>query len=192
VPDQWAFAYFSTKPLSNWKEDLQRRYEFFLKWVKEGAPPCFWISAFTFPTGFTTSLLQRYSRKKDCPPIDRLEFDFLPQTRKLPEFQEGPKDGAYIYGLFLEGAKWDEEKSCLCEPEVMELYVPMPVIWFKPIQKRVKPPGNVYQCPLYYYPIRKGTVERDSYMMNVDLKLGETLSDHWIKRGTAMLMSIGS
>mmetsp|Transcript_6338 Transcript_6338/g.7546 ORF Transcript_6338/g.7546 Transcript_6338/m.7546 type:complete len:83 (+) Transcript_6338:4192-4440(+) len=81
---------------------------------------------------------------------------------------------------------------CLCEPEVMELYVPMPVIQFKPISKRTKPPQNVYECPTYYYPIRKGTVERDSYMMRIDLKLGESPSEHWIKRGTALLMSIGS
>ena len=33
VPDQWAFAYFSTKPLSGWKEDLSRRYDFFRDWV---------------------------------------------------------------------------------------------------------------------------------------------------------------
>ena len=105
---------------------------------------------------------------------------------------DGPKDGAYIRGLYLEGAKWDEEKSTLCEPEVMELYVNMPVIHFKPIPKRVKPPQNVYECPCYYYPIRKGTVERDSYMMKIDLKLGESPSDHWIKRGTALLMSIGN
>jgi len=77
VPEQWAFAYFSTKPLSNWKEDLGRRYEFFKEWVTSGTPNAFWISAFTFPTGFTTGLLQRFSRKKDSPPIDRLEFDFI-------------------------------------------------------------------------------------------------------------------
>lgn len=197
VPDQWSKAYFSTKPLSNWKEDLSNRYQFFKEWVTTGTPNAFWISAFTYPTGFTTSLLQRFSRKKDSPPIDRLEFDFIVQTRKLAEFMEGPKDGAYIWGLYLEGGKWDEEKGNLCEPEVMELYVAMPVIHFKPISKRVKPPQSMYDCPCYYYPIRKGTVERDSYMMKVDLKMtSDTTStqskqDFWIKRGTALLMSIG-
>lgn len=63
VPDAWAFAYFSTKPLSNWKEDLSARYDFFKNWVTKGTPVVFWISAFTFPAGFTTSLLQRFSRK---------------------------------------------------------------------------------------------------------------------------------
>jgi len=198
VPDQWSFAYFSTKPLSNWKEDLINRYNFFKEWVSSGTPNAFWISAFTFPTGFTTSLLQRFSRKKDSPPIDRLEFDFIVQTRKLAEFMEGPKDGAYIWGLYLEGGKWDEEKGHLCEPEVMELYVQMPVIHFKPISKRTKPPASIYECPTYYYPIRKGTVERDSYMMKVDLKmiqdvtLPQSKQDFWIKRGTALLMSIGT
>lgn len=33
VPDQWSGSYFSTKPLSNWKEDLSKRYEFFKEWV---------------------------------------------------------------------------------------------------------------------------------------------------------------
>lgn len=159
--------------------------------MTQGQPVGFWIGAFTFPTGFTTSLLQRFSRKKDAPPIDRLQFDFIPQTKKVEEFQESPKDGAYIYGLFLEGSKWDEEKQNLCEPEVMELYVAMPVIQFKPISMRTKPIQNVYECPCYYYPIRKGNVTRDSYMMKIDLKLGDSPQEHWIKRGTALLMSIG-
>lgn len=176
VPDQWSFAYFSTKSLSNWKEDLSKRYEFFREWTTGGHPTAYWISAFTFPTGFTTSLLQKFSRKRDSPPIDKLEFDFIPQNKPLAEFMDGPKDGAFIYGLFLEGSKWDEEKQCLTEPEVMELNVTMPVIWFRPISKRTKPPQNVYECPVYYYPIRKGTVARDSYMMKVDLKLGEAPS----------------
>ena len=123
VPDKWNFAYFSLKPLSNWKEDLSKRYEFFREWVTNGSPTCFWIGAFTFPTGFTTSLLQRFSRKKDSPPIDRLDFDFIPQQAKAAEFISGPKEGAYIYGLFLEGGNWDEEKGVLCEPEIMELFV---------------------------------------------------------------------
>ena len=64
------------------------------------------------------------------------------------------------------------EKNFLCEPEVMELYVEMPVLHFKPIVKRTKPPQNVYECPCYYYPKRQGSVDKDSYMMKIDLRLG--------------------
>jgi len=57
VPKQWSYAYFSTKPLANWFSDLSKRYEFFRRWADKGDPLCFWIGAFTYPTGFTTSLL---------------------------------------------------------------------------------------------------------------------------------------
>lgn len=59
--------------------------------------------------------------------------------------EAGPKgDGAFIHGLYLEGGKWDEDNGCLCEPEVMELYVTMPIIWFKPRQKTAKQAQGVY------------------------------------------------
>jgi dynein heavy chain len=75
--------------------------------------------------------------------------------------------------LYLEGAKWDDEKQCLKEPDVMELTCMMPLLHFKPIQKRAKPPSNVYVCPAYYYPTRQGTISKDSFMLNIDLKCGE-------------------
>jgi len=57
VPKQWGFAYFSLKPLALWIRDLNDRYKFFELWATKMAPHVFWISAFTYPTGFTTSLL---------------------------------------------------------------------------------------------------------------------------------------
>jgi len=191
IPVAWSFAYFSLKPLANWFEDLKRRYEFFLTWSTKGIPFSFWIGAFTYPTGFTTSLLQRFSRKASGAPIDKLEFDFVPVPKEPHEINEHPKDGAFISGLNLEGAKWDNEKLCLKEPDVMELYCPMPVLHFKPIQKRAKPPQNVYECPCYYYPTRAGTVSKDSFMLKVDLKSGDYSSEFWVKRGAALLMSLG-
>jgi len=71
----------------------------------------------------------------------------------------------------------------------MELYVKMPVIHFKPIQKRSRALQNNYEAPLYYYPIRAGTVDRDSFIMKIDLKSGDNPASFWIKRGTALLLS---
>lgn len=190
VPKQWGFAYFSLKPLAVWIRDLNERYKFFADWAAKSAPYVFWISAFTYPTGFTTSLLQRFSRKPNGAPIDKLEFDFIPIPKALKDVNEHAKDGAYITGLYLEGAKWNFEKQCLMEPEVMELQVLMPVLHFKPISKRSKPPQNVYECPCYYYPTREGTIDKDSFMLKIDLKTGEQVPEFWIKRGTALLMSL--
>jgi len=54
--------------------------------------------------------LQKFSRKASGAPIDKLEFDFIPIQKEIHEITENPKDGAYISHLYLEGAKWDDEK----------------------------------------------------------------------------------
>lgn len=142
------------KNLGNWVNDLKARYEFLAHWAAKGKPFVYHISYFTYPTGFTTSLLQTFSRKAGSPSIDRLEFDFITTQKQVTDISEPLRDGAFVTGLYLEGAKWNLEKQCLMEPEVMELFSYMPVLHFKPIPKRQKALPGVYLCPCYYYPIR--------------------------------------
>jgi len=63
VPQSWKFCYHSLKPLYSWVDDLQRRVEQLRVWVFKGQPNVFWISGFSFPTGFTTALLQQAARR---------------------------------------------------------------------------------------------------------------------------------
>jgi len=49
---------------------------------------------------------------------------------------------------------------------------------------------GIYPCPAYYYPVRTGTRERPSFIVAVDLKSGDKAPEHWIKRGTALLLSL--
>ena len=51
-------------------------------------------------------------------------------------------------------------------------------------------PTGIYTAPCYYYPNRAGTSGRPSFIVAVDLKSGEKAADHWVKRGTAILMSL--
>jgi hypothetical protein len=57
-----------------------------------------------------------------------VHLHFIPIGKAIKDITEPPKDGSYISGLYLEGAKWNFEKMNLMEPEVMELTVLMPVI----------------------------------------------------------------
>jgi len=133
VPIFWSGTYFSLKPLASWFVDLVARYEFFTEWTAKGQPHVFTIGYFTYPTGFTTSLLQKFSRKPSGPAIDLLSFEFLPKSESIEELKDNlAKDGAYIFGLYLEGANWHKDKAHLIEPNIMELEVEMPVIHFKP------------------------------------------------------------
>ena len=59
-------AYPSLKPLGAWTRDLVVRVEQFTKWASTAHPPVlFWLSGFTFPTGFLTAVLQTAARKNN-------------------------------------------------------------------------------------------------------------------------------
>jgi dynein heavy chain len=113
VPQKWQFAYYSLKPLNSWVADLNKRIEQLRNWVNKGQPDVFWISGFSFPTGFTTALQQQASRKFSIP-IDQFTWEF--SFEKMDTSISAPaKEGAYIEGLYLEGARWDGDKNCIAE-----------------------------------------------------------------------------
>merc|ERR1712196_267873 len=126
-------------------------------------------------------------------------FDlFVERVRDFPilnqspdSITQAPKEGAYIRGIFLEGARWDFENSCLAEPLPMELFCAMPIIHFKPVEVKKKAGAkSYYACPCYLYEIRTGTRERPSYMATIDLKSGPNPPEFWVKRGTAALLAL--
>ena len=66
VPPSWEKAYPSLKPLAAWTRDLVARVDQFEKWASTAHPPMvFWMSAFTFPTGFLTAVLQTSARQNN-------------------------------------------------------------------------------------------------------------------------------
>ena len=101
-----------------------------------------------------------------------------------------PREGAYVKGLYLEGAGWNYENTCLCEPEPMELVYQMPIIHFKPVEAKKSKGKGMYSCPLYLYPLRTGSRERPSFMLPIELRSGSDESEAWVKRGTALLLSL--
>jgi len=49
VPALWSKVFLSLKPLSSWNLDLQRRIDFFAKWIEsKQTPSSFWISGIYF------------------------------------------------------------------------------------------------------------------------------------------------
>ena len=189
IPAAWLKGYPSLKPLAPWARDLVQRVKQLDDWSTGTYPVVFNMGYFTFPTGFLTAVLQTSARKNSVS-IDMLAWEFVINTQELKDILTPPKEGVYIGGMYLEGGGWDTEACCLQEPNPMELTVLMPVIQFKPTENKKKSTKGIYQCPCYYYPIRTGTRERPSYMITVDLKSGKSESDHWVKRGTALQLSL--
>ncbi|XP_063098619.1 dynein axonemal heavy chain 2 isoform X4 [Cavia porcellus] len=192
VPPLWGKAYPSQKPLASWTRDLALRVEQFELWASRARPPViFWLSGFTFPTGFLTAVLQSSARQNNIS-VDSLSWEFIVSTVDDSNLVYPPKDGVWVRGLYLEGAGWDRKNSCLVEAEPMQLVCLMPTIHFRPAESRKKSAKGMYSCPCYYYPNRAGSTDRTSFVIGIDLRSGAMTSDHWIKRGTALLMSLDS
>ena len=202
VPALYLKAYPSLKPLGSWTRDLTARLEQIRGWISGSYPGVYWLAGFTYPSCFLTAVLQTTARKNQIP-IDTLGFEYQVMTQEEKDLEkEAPDEGVYVKDMYLEGAGWDMDNLCLCEPNPMELVVDMPIVHFLPAEtkaggdgkkekKKEKKQGS-YQCPLYMYPVRTGSRERPSFMIMVDLKSGAGDSDFWIKRGTALLLSLAT
>jgi dynein heavy chain, axonemal len=74
------------------------------------------------------------------------------------ELTSAPKDGCYIRGLFLEGARWDSIQQQLTESKPKELYSEVPIIWLIPTVNRQQPSNGIYVCPVYKTLTRAGKI----------------------------------
>lgn len=183
-------VYASLKLLGSWTRDLIQRVDHFTVWAETTHPPVlFWLSAYTLPTGFLTAVLQTTARIYEIP-IDTLSWEFIIITMDELMIGEKPVAGVYIKGMFLEGAGWDKKLCCLIEPQPMQLVCAMPIIHFKPVEQLKKKTKGLYSCPCYYFPIRAGAPGMPAFVVAVDLKSGAEKADYWIKRGTALLLSL--
>jgi dynein heavy chain len=144
VPKVWEKkAYPSLKPLSSWFEDLLQRVDFFRHAVVE-KPKVFWISAFFFPQGFLTSVLQIYARKSKLP-VDTLNFHFIFRQHSEKEMNENaPSDGCLVSGLYSEACSVDFKSSVIKESHTGVIDSDVPVIHFKPVQGKPNYPHSTY------------------------------------------------
>jgi len=194
VPDLWANkGFLSLKPLSAWQLDLDERLKFLTSWLNDRKPDIFWISGFFFPQAFLTGALQNAARKYNYE-IDRLEFLYRFQSGDLqPEnITSAPADGVYVYGMFLEGARFCSKDGFIRPSEPKILYTPLPIMHFDPQLDRATP-ANIYRCPIYKVLSRRGVLSTTGHSTNFVIYLevpSDGLEADWIRAGVAGFLAL--
>ena len=166
VPGMWEEkAYPSLKPLMGWVQDLVDRLDFFTNWVDNGLPKVYWISSFFFPQAFMTGTLQNYARKHNFP-IDECEMEYKFKDEEHKDIKAGPEDGAFIFGLFVEGARWSKKEHGLVDPIPKELFSTMPTMLLSPIRNKPIPRDGIYRMPVYKILTRTGVLSTTGHSTN--------------------------
>jgi dynein heavy chain len=190
VPPSWEDAgYPCLKPLPSWVEDFMARIDFMGRWLREGPRPAYWLSGFFFPQGFMTAVKQTYSRDVKIA-VDTLKIGCEMTGVDSKDMNQPPAIGAYVYGLYMEGGRFNRSSMHLEDSLPRVLLDIMPCIWLKPVIAADYKPTGVYECPLYKTSIRAGTLSTTGHSTNFVVALPiptQQHPDHWIRRGCAML-----
>ena len=186
VPNSWQQISWNSTTLGFWFTELLLRQQQFHSWVFDGRPLCFWMTGFFNPNGFITAMRQEVTRAHKGWALDTVVCaNEVTKQQNKEDVTEAPKEGVYIYGLYIDGAGWHRSDARLCEQAAKVLFVGLPVLHMYAINSTGGRDTRQYECPIYRKPRRTD----QEYICMVDLKTNVN-PDHWTLRGVALLCDI--
>jgi dynein heavy chain len=200
-------AWPSMKSLMSEFADMLLRIAQLRVWSTDLKTPfSLWLPGLFNPTSYLTAVMQVTARRTGMP-LDQMTTETHITTFMKPEFVDYyPQDGAFVHGLYIEGARWptgDEAGDTelvtgtpttgfLVDGRLKELLPPLPIVYVKavPVQASWEPSAvgylrrlpDIYEAPVYYTSFRGPT-----YIFLATLKTVDPNSK-WVLTGTAVLM----
>ncbi|XP_025270513.1 dynein beta chain, ciliary [Camponotus floridanus] len=185
VPPSWTKrACPSTLGLSNWFADMLNRITELSNWTVDfNLPSSIWLGGFFNPQSLLTAIMQQTARKNEWP-LDKMCLHCDVTRKQKEEITVPPREGAYVNGLYMEGARWDVATGVIADSRLKELFSLMPVVFVKAITQDKLETKNTYECPVYRTRTRGPT-----YIWTFNLKTREKPTK-WTLAGVAILLQI--
>ncbi|CAM9264603.1 unnamed protein product [Hapterophycus canaliculatus] len=198
-------AWPSKKNLLSEFMDMLRRIAQLVSWSEDlVTPQCVWLPGLFNPTAYLTAVMQVTARSTGSP-LDKMTTETHISTFMEPqEVDYYPQDGAFVSGLYIEGARWatgdeagDTEMMTgtpcagnLVDSRLKELLPALPVVYVKAVPPSWEPSAvgyirhdpKIYEAPVYITSFRGPT-----YVFLATLKTEDPVSK-WTLTGTAVLL----
>eukprot|EP00041_Stephanoeca_diplocostata_P039521 m.1633795 g.1633795 ORF g.1633795 m.1633795 type:complete len:4492 (+) comp25411_c0_seq1:204-13679(+) len=196
VPPKWGVILGpSTKPLAAWFVDLLERVKGLEAWTADFAlPSTVWLGGLFNPQAFLTAIAQQTARKNEWP-LDKvvLQVDVTKKYNR-DDFTSPPREGAYLSGLFMAGARWDTGTGLIQESRLKELCAPVPIIFCKAIPLEKQDLRGTYSCPTFKT-VERGRAQEavavglcPGFVWYFNLKT-KVHPNKWVLAGCAMTLS---
>lgn len=186
VPENWAkLAWPSLKSLASWQANLMDRAGQLQAWTEEPTTiPNVTNIAFMFnPQSFLTAIMQRTAQMQKLE-LDKLTILTDVTRRNLEQTETKAREGAYVTGLYVEGARWNWQAGLLEESEPREMFCEMPVVQCKAILVDKMDLNGVYRVPVY-----KTAQRGPTYVFTGNLR-SKMPSAKWVLAGCCMVMEV--
>lgn len=120
---------------------------------------------------------------------ERIDLDQLGVSteivRKDPsEVVEMSRDGAYITGLYLEGARWNMSAMRLEEALPKEMFSALPVVHLRPLLLNKVPVSGMAHIPVF-----RTQARGDTFVFTAQLRTKDEVAK-WVLAGVVLVMEI--
>ena len=190
VPASWTkLAYPSKRGLALWLINLLKRIEQLSNWKDDpmNIPKITYVSRLFNPQSFLTAIKQVIGGANHWE-LNKIMISTEIVKKSVEELDGKAKDGAYIFGLVLEGARWDNAAGFMEESKPKEMFYLMPIIYAK---ASLMPADSKEEKGFYYCPAYKTEDRGNTFVFTAQLKTKHN-PRKWILGGVALLMDVES
>lgn len=150
LPGVWErVSFLSLRALGSWMENFLFRNDQLMNWTAElQTPKVTNIALFFNPMSFLTAIMQTTSITNSFD-LDQMALVVDVLKKSADQIETSARDGCYISGLSMEGARWDMSSACIEESRMKELYPKMPIMTVRSLPLSKIDRRDQYECPVY-------------------------------------------
>jgi dynein heavy chain len=188
LPPMWArLAPPTMKNLVGWIAHFERRFKQYRAWIDIEEPKVMWLSGLHIPESYLTALIQTTCRARAWALDKSTMYTTMTKIRDPKEVTKRLEAGTYVEGLYLEGARWNQEADCLDYQKPKELVMEIPLLQVVPVEaNKLKLRGTI-RTPVYTTQARANAMGVGQ-VFEADLKTKQHPS-HWILQGVALVLN---